>query len=186
MAVTSASQWKKGKKGLPELTVPSGNTVRYKAPGMQAFLAQGFIPNDLLQFVIASLDANSGKKPTKPKAQLEKEEAEATQKFMKDLASDPTKLASLVETLDKVWVECVIEPDTHYPPDDPKERDEELLYVDEVDFDDKMFLFNACVGGTREVERFREGVAQGVDAVSDKSRDVRPTKRTTQRKRASR
>jgi hypothetical protein len=174
---TSAKQWKKNlAKGMTDLALPSGNSAKVKAPGMQAFLAQGFIPNSLLDIVMKSLDKNSGK-PQKTAAQQKAEQAKQAVEFMSSIANDPQKLADLVSTLDKVWLECVVEPSTH-PIPDPDVRDEELLYVDEVDFDDKMFVFNFAVGGTRDLEKFRGGVAKNVAAVQDKPRAVRPTKRT--------
>lgn len=35
-------------------------------------------------------------------------------------------------------------------------RDPEALYIDEVEMDDKMFIFGWAVGGTADLERFRE------------------------------
>jgi hypothetical protein len=42
----------------------------------------------------------------------------------------------------------------------------ELAYVDWVDMEDKIFLFNFAVGGTRDIERFREEQAQSVADLS--------------------
>jgi len=183
--MTSAKQWKKNVvKGLRALELPSGNTAKVKAPGMQAFLAQGFIPNSLMSMVIASLDQNSGKTPKKTPAQLAKERDVEAEKFMKEVAADPTKIAELMTAMDKVWLECVVEPETLPATDEV--RDDEHLYVDEVDFDDKMFVFQFAVGGTRDIEQFRKGVTKRVGAVQNKPRATRPTKRTTGRTAKSR
>ena len=36
-----------------------------------------------------------------------------------------------------------------------EDRDEDIVYTDEVDLDDKSFLFQFSVGGTQDLERFR-------------------------------
>ena len=178
---TSAKEWKKNAaKGLKDIPLPSGNTAKVRAPGMQAFLAQGFIPNSLLEIVMTALDKNAGK-PQKTKAQREAEDKVQALQFMKSIADDPARLADLMLTLDRVWLECVVVPET-LPADIPaEERDQEILYVDDVDFDDKMFVFQFAVGGTQDVEKFRQGTAENVDALQNRTRDVRPTKRTSRR-----
>jgi hypothetical protein len=45
-------------------------------------------------------------------------------------------------------------------------RDPSLLYVDEVDLEDKMFILQYALGGTRSLERFRREFADGVRPLS--------------------
>jgi hypothetical protein len=175
---TNAKEWKKNQaKGLKDIPLPSGNTAKVKAPGMQAFLAQGFIPNSLLDIVMGALDKTSGK-PQKTAAQRQAEDQKQALQFMQDIANDPAKLADLMVTIDRVWLHCVVVPETLPTPPEDEPRDEELLYVDEVDFDDKMFVFQFAVGGTADLERFREGTTENMDALQNRTRAVRPTKRT--------
>lgn len=50
------------------------------------------------------------------------------------------------------------------PEDHPNYREEPPIYTDEIDIDDKTFIFNFVVGGTRDVESFREEYG---DALAD-------------------
>ncbi len=141
---TPASQWKKASAGTP-LQVPSGNTALVRSSGMQIFLTKGLIPNSLLPIV---RQAMSGKQ-----VDLKAE----------DITED--QLADMVMLFDAIVVHCVIEPTVLPVPAEGEERDPEALYVDDVDFDDKMFIFQWVVGGTRDLEQFRKEQAAGVDAV---------------------
>jgi len=176
--VTAANQWKKSSSGdRVELKLPSGNTCLAKAPGMEAIMAGGFIPNSLLAILMEQLEKNSGK-PAKTKAQEVKEQ----QEFMTAIKGDPEKIAEIFVAVDHVTVDCVVQPEVHPVPVDEKDRDPDLLYVDEVDFDDKMFIFNFAVGGSKDLDRFRNSVADGVESLQASKPVPRPTKRTTSRK----
>jgi hypothetical protein len=178
--VTTAAQYKKQvSKGQAEIELPSGATCTMKAPGMQAFITQGFIPNSLLGIVTEQLNKNAGKPPSKQQT-----DEQAAVQFMEEIKGDPTKLDDLMRGMDQVWLHCVIEPQTHPTPavdehgKEIEKRDPKLLYVDEVDFDDKMFVMQVAVGGTKDLERFRTGLSSNVDAVQNRRRAVKPTKRT--------
>jgi hypothetical protein len=180
--VTNAKNWKsKSKAGEYELELPSGNKCLVRAIKPEAFLSAGLIPDPLTQMVMAAVNAKKGLPPSK----------------MKEIAQDPTKLASAVEMLDRILVYAVIEPSVEMPPvcvadrngepcgelytggegvhiDRKKdgyhkfkepERDEELLYADVVDLEDKQFIFQWCVGGTGDVESFREELKKSVGSV---------------------
>jgi hypothetical protein len=146
--VTSASTWKSKTARGTLITVPSGNTAIVRAPGMQAFLKEGVIPNGLMAIVQESMIGV--KKPSEVE--------------MSSILSDPTKFQELLDLADSVTVACCVDPKVSPAPvghdgkvlsvDDP-ERDEDVLYVDEVDFNDKMFIFNFAVGGTADLEQFR-------------------------------
>lgn len=140
---TSATQWKT--KAQHEVDLPSGNTCLARRPGLQVFLEAGIIPNSLLPLVQQALKG----KQTDPKDLLE------------DLTEE--RLREIVKLYDAVTCYVVIEPEVHQAPlrEDGttvpwSERDGDKLYVDEVDFEDKQFLFQWSVGGTRDLERFRQ------------------------------
>lgn len=149
--VTSKSQWK-ATSGGTELEVPSGNVALVRAPGMQVFIEQGLIPNTLMPIVQKAI---SEKKPPN----------------MEELEITEESLAQMVEMIDAVAIYCVIEPalTTNKNPDGElipeKDRDEELLYVDEVDVQDKLFIFQFAVGGVRDLERFRKQQEQAMESL---------------------
>lgn len=145
---TPASTWKKKTVGGTLISVPSGNTALVRAPGMQVFLEQGVIPNALMPIIKEAMQKG----------------AAPNESDMGDMIADPDKLRDLVELANAVTVFCCIDPKVSHPPTDEAgvvipmgdpRRDEETLYIDEVDFNDKMYIFNFAVGGPADLDKFR-------------------------------
>lgn len=168
LKVTPASQWKSSKKtGGLELEVPSGNVALVRPVGIEAFLSKGLIPNSLREI---ALEAIKGKKAPEMK--------------MDDLNEE--QLSNMMQLFDDVTVYCVIEPEVAAAPlwteEDVEaglcdesavgekvpfdQREEGPLYVDIVDLEDKMFIFQFACGGTRNVESFRAELASGMERLS--------------------
>lgn len=196
--VTSVDEWKKSStatgQALKELKVPSGKTALVRAPGLQAFMAMGFIPNPLMAIIKDQLDKNSGKDKMSAAAErkLESEMWDA-------ITKDPEKLQEMFGLVDKCVVFCVEAPKVHAIPTktvqveegdsvveklvpDDEARDANKLYVDEVDMEDKFFIFNFACGGTRDYEQFRGERSTVVDNVTSSKKVVSPTKRTNKPK----
>lgn len=167
---SAARQWKRAKG--EEVEVPSGNVALLKRPGMEAFLAEGLIPDALMPIVQESIRTGQGLPPEK----------------MAEMSEDLTVVGSMLDAMDRVVVRVVIEPkvlwhkrivvdgegapvlkdgkeQTEVIPE--SERDDDLLYTDDVDMEDKTFIFNYAVGGTRDLERFREEASASLVAVQD-------------------
>jgi hypothetical protein len=68
----------------------------------------------------------------------------------------------ILEVVDKVTCYVVIQPAVMPVPEDGAERDDEFVYIDQVDLEDKMFILNFAVGGTRDLERFRQEVGESL------------------------
>lgn len=155
---TSIREWKAANKPAP-LKLPSGFTALVKVPGLSILLSEGLIADTLTPMAEAAVQRGKGR----PQGPSDDELAE--------LARDPEKISKALDTFDKVLVYCVVEPPvTYYKYDDdtviPEEdRDEDVLYSDEVDLEDKMFIFNVCVGGTRDLESFRKQFSETVDGI---------------------
>lgn len=137
---TPVSAWKKSSEP-PLMMMPSGNYMRVKKIGLKALMATGAMPNSLMSF--AQKAVAKGKKET------------VSDEDMVDILKDPKRVAEITEFMDKVAILCAAEPAIHPTPDEGVERDDDLLYVDEVDEEDKMFLFQVVTGGTTDVEQFR-------------------------------
>lgn len=133
---TEAKTWKSNKQGI-EVTVPSGNVCLARRVGMEVFLQQGMIPNTLLPIVRAAMSSGEA-----PDVSME--------------SMDDGMLQDIISLVNAVCVYIVQEPVLRQVPPEGELRDDDVLYVDEVDLDDKMFLFNWAVGGTADAERFRE------------------------------
>lgn len=166
--------------GTQEL--PSGFTVKVRNPGgLQAFLAGGTIPNSLMPLIQKAL--KSGKAP------------DAKEFLSKDGEVDPALLTDMFEMMDNIAVQCIVEPRIHPKltqadvekwnaenPDkrvsDPEDlRRADTLYVDELPMDDKQFLMQWIMGGTRNLETFRQQQLEGVDDVAAKQNAVRAAQR---------
>lgn len=168
LRVSQIGDFKARVRGVFEL--PSGLVVKLKNPGgLQAFIANGTIPNSLLGIVQEAL--TSGKDNTAAKAQ--------------DLAKDLDSLGDMMRLLDVVASQTIIEPPCRLAPtvddvkrwnmlhpEDQKETpedlrdDEKYLYTDDIDELDKQFIMQWVTGGTRDLEQFRKEHAANVAAVS--------------------
>jgi hypothetical protein len=174
---TSVSEWKRKKNAVP-LDVPSGNTALIESKPVASFAKKGAIPNVLMPIVEESI--KTGHEP---------DLAELIQK----INIDEELLAQFMDVVDVITVDCTVEPSVLAVPDkcvfcqrdldghiklleDQKEglhefktadRDPEALYVDEVDFEDKMAIFAFVTGGVREYESFLQEQAADVSASPD-------------------
>lgn len=150
--VSSAADFKKNKEAV-ELVLPSGNTCLARKRSLDAFITQGAIPNSLMGMIQQQMDVTEGKPPD-----MDKE--------LRELLSDSSKLADVVRLADAVVVSCVVEPQVCKNIADHSKRNPDNLYVDEVDMDDKMFIFSWAIGGTKDLERFREEQASVMESIS--------------------
>ena len=141
--VTPVSSWKKPNAPM---TLPTGKVIKLRRAGMQAFLKAGIIPNSLMTVVQDAVDKGV-----------------APDKAVSESSSD--NLNDLLEMVDEVTVFCALEPRIYREPKKEEERDNELLYVDEVDDEDKMFIFQWATGGTADVEQFRKEAGNVLDLV---------------------
>jgi hypothetical protein len=137
--VSKASAWKK--KKTHDLLLPSGEVCRVKRPGPELFLREGMLPDSLSTVVQQAINQGKGLPPGKTE----------------DLVKNERDLAELIRAVDKITLEVVVEPEVQDGTGIPEsERDEDVLYVDEVDLEDKMFIFNFAVGGSSDLVQFRK------------------------------
>jgi hypothetical protein len=159
---SSASDFKKNRGGL--LTLPSGLTVKAnRAGGMRAFVAAGNIPNSLMGIVDDALKQENGNK-VDPSAVLGD-----------DGNMDAQMLEDMLALTDSVVIQVVTEPKIHPVPEDEDDRDDDLVYIDEVDDEDKMFIFQWVTGGTSDVERFRQESSGTLDDLAGRAVAARST-----------
>lgn len=140
---TSVSSWKKSSQAAP-VQLPSGNYMRIKKMGIRFFIQTGMMPNSLMSLVQKSIDKGKGSQEGPTDAE------------MLELLQDPQKLKDIADFFERMVVFVAEEPQVFPVPEDGVERDPELLYVDEIDFDDQSFIFQVVTGGTTELETFRE------------------------------
>ena len=140
---TSVTQWKKSTQAPPVL-LPSGNYMRLRKVGLKLFVKAGMLPNSLMALAQKSIDEGQGKHEG------------PTQEEMDALLQDPTKIADIANFMERVTIFSAQEPEVMPVPEDGVERNPETLYIDEIDFDDQMFIFQVVTGGTTDIETFRK------------------------------
>jgi hypothetical protein len=163
VAPTAASAWKTNAL-IEDVELPSGNVARVRRVGPEVFLAQGLIPDSLTATVEKAVHSKRGLRPEQ----------------QKEIMDDPKQVGSALEMMDRVLCYAVVEPRVEMPPaceicgeynkDDvaahktgpsfthayvEAQRFEDVLYADVVSLDDKAFIMNYCLGGTRDLARFR-------------------------------
>lgn len=186
---TSASAYRQKKNDLIEL--PSGASAKLRRPGMERFLSAGYLPDSLRAEMERQISRASGKKASAGIAELAGK-----------LSVD--EMAEWMNAMDRIVCEVFVEPQVRWhlrpivaqaegqPPApvlDAKgkptyaeipweEREEIYLYTDELDVEDKQFVFQYGVGGTADLTRFRATAASLVDGLSASSPLALPSERS--------
>lgn len=150
---TTPQQWKKATAEPVEL--PSGNYMRVRRMGMQALIATGKVPNSLLGIVQSAIDKGTG--------------MEGVDAKMEEMINDQAKLKEMADFMDNLVVLVSLEPKVHPSPQDEADRRDDTLYADELDTEDKSFIFALVTGGTSSLEKFREESQANVAALSGRS-----------------
>jgi hypothetical protein len=171
----TAAEWRAKTSSAQDIEVPSGNIALIRRVGPEAFLDSGNIPDALTPIIEESVRDAKGLRPEKAA----------------ELMNDPGMMPKAVGMMNMVVCSAVVEPHVESVPpcticegrqqpwDDvhldrshegyhvyaEEDRDPEALYIDEVDFEDKVFIFNYAVGGTADLERFRKEQASSMAAV---------------------
>jgi hypothetical protein len=172
---TPASQWKtKARPEGQDIPLPSGNVARVRSLAPDAFLSSGLIPQPLMPLIQKAIHTKKGLNPKDLERQLG--------------GDDPTMLGTALELFDRVLSYCMMEPGIEMPPpcihcseyaNKPQhqdravdgyhryvegDRDKDILYADQVDMEDKMFIFQWALGGTNDLREFRDQLEAGVEA----------------------
>lgn len=155
---TPAASWRRVPPGESEiLELPSGNFVRARQPMMTKFVELGMIPNSLLTEVDAAIS-----KHTAPSVE--------------GILENEQQLQDVAKFMDDVFMYCVVDPAVQPVPRDldgeiipQEERSVEILYIDQIELEDKTFMFQYAVGGTRSLTRFREERVADVAAMASSS-----------------
>lgn len=194
---TTAREWKKkAPTGNAEIILPSGNECLVRRLAPEAFLSSGLIPDSLSAIVNKAIKTKKGLPPDVAKA----------------MTSDPQQLRKGLQMIDQVLCYVVMDPIVRMPPpceiriNDSMcgqyetdeihterehdnfhlavigEREDEVLYADQVDMEDKNFIFQFVLGGTANVEQFRKELATGMADVSHRKAVSHSAKRPPRRK----
>jgi len=130
------AQWRSSR--LKELTLPSGMTVWVKDVSMMDLMLTGKLPASLMDF--ADEAGKQGK----------------TEIDLKKIVKSGTDFGLMLDTVVKI---CVVEPPI------ADKADDDHLGLDEINGDDKMFIFNWANREVEQLRPFREGEGEPVAAV---------------------
>lgn len=169
------------------LPLPSGNVARCRHVAPTTFLEGGFLPDPLTQIVRQAINNKSGLKPQQvQEITQDPDQLVATmQTFDRVLAYvmiepecrlRPDCVAMIISGDGTSDIECGLpwHDPIHQVAGTPNrhvcktgEREENVLYVDQVTMDDKLFVFQWALGGTSNLEQFREEQRTNVESVAD-------------------
>lgn len=197
--VTAAKNWQ-GKIQVEgsDLDLPSGNTARVRQMSPQAFLDSGLIPDPLTNMIRKAINDKQGLPPSAMKEMSDDPTQLSSALEMIDRVTEFVVIEPEVE----MPPTCIVpingpddfcgeyaNTDIHIKKDVAmhhkyKEgpRDKDVLYVDQILMEDKIFLLQWCMGGTRDLEKFREEQLRTVESVQNSKAVRRPAKRTAGRK----
>jgi len=147
---SSAAEFKKAKGPVK---LPSGLYMELKRPGLMALAKDGLIPNSLMGIVDAGIKAGKAPEPSEV------------------LGEDGVDIAEMEKMVDNIVCAVAVDPEVS-PLIDPEtgepwvERDDDVVYIDDIEEMDKMFIFQYVTGGTSNLEQFRQESANLLASVS--------------------
>lgn len=159
-APTPVSGWKKAGEML---TLPSGNTIQLKNPGIMGLAKNGVVPNGLMATIMMSIQ--TGQEPT-------------AEKLMENV-----DVADMFAMMSNAIILMAVDPEVYPTPSEGEERDPALLYIDDISEEDQMFIWQWATGGTADVEQFRRESASSMGALPGLPAVASPTKRAPARRR---
>jgi len=141
----AATTWGAGGSVFEDLQVPSGQMCLARRPGVQGLIEAGVLRDiDTLSSIVDQKHIKRVEGRADPEVDV--------QSLIKDEAS----LLSILDVVDKVLCYVVVEPEILAVPAEMDDREDGVIYTDMVDIEDKMYIFNFAVGGTRSLETFRQ------------------------------
>lgn len=146
-----------------DLECPSGQVCQVRRPGVEGLVRHGLL--DKVDSITSMINEKHIKRVKGEKVINEK-----------SLMSDPQSLMKAMSTIDKVVCFVVVQPHIELPikvvdgveqdlPED--EYVDGVVYTSMVGIEDKMFIFNYSVGGSKDLEKFRIRSGQPVSSVDD-------------------
>lgn len=192
--VSDVSAWKRRQDAVV-ISLPSGEKCLARRVGMKVFLKVGVVPDYLATTVQKLIAAKQGGPPSKVFNEMAKDtQAVLKTEELMDRALCMTVVQPRVvmppgcaykDSSGKVcgkWL-AYNDADVHNHESDffdhdyvLEERSDEVLYADEVDMEDKLFLFNWSVGGGADLDTFRKQWAESMAALEPLEGDELPSK----------
>jgi len=143
--------------GTIDLELPSGELIKVKRLGVEGLIKTGVLHN------VDSLTALVDEKHLKRVKGKKTDEIDPM-----SLMKDEKNLEQLFHTVDRVTSAVVVEPEVRMTPNDVTNRQAgDHVYCDEIPLEDRLYILNFVVGGTRDIEQFRRETQSVVGSVAD-------------------
>lgn len=146
-----------------DLEVPSGQTCQVRRPGVQNLVRLGLL--DQTDFVTSMINEKHIKR-VKGQSTIN----------TKSLMADPESLIKAMATIDKVLCYVVVQPQLKLAMKVVDGKEQELpeseyepgvIYTSMIDLNDKMFVFQYAVGGSKDLEKFRDRIGESLSSMDD-------------------
>lgn len=160
---TRPQDFAKKKRSGKLIELPSGAWVKAKGVDLTSFVKEGKIPNALLGIINDALKSG---------------EEMSMESLQEDGDLDLDTIRDMYEMIDAIVMKIVLDPVIHPVPDNEADRSEELLYLDEFEDEDKLYLFNWSQGAVTDLESFRKEQRDGMASLQKGNGD-QPTTEST-------
>lgn len=141
---SSPQDFKKKRKVGELLTLPSGLTIKVRSVDLVSLVVSGKVPNALLTTIQSHLSPLEGDTTLDDATKIAE-------------SMSPEELSETFSLMDTLVIAMAMEPEVHKVPENENERDENLLYVDELGSEDKLFMFKWSQEGLESANRFPKG-----------------------------
>lgn len=149
-----------------DLEVPSGQLCQVRRPGVEGLVRMGLL--DKMDSITSMIDDKHLKRVKGEKV------IDA-----KSLMSDPGAIVKAMESIDKIVEYVIVQPQVVRPvrvdsDDDGSTTEVQLsedelvpgvLYTSMIDIQDKMFIYQYAVGGSKDLEKFRKSTEQVIGSM---------------------
>lgn len=148
---------------VEDLEVPSGQICQVRRPGPEGLIRAGVINSiDSLTGIvqnelIPSADGSTKIDPAK-------------------LVENVKAMEEVIHVTDRIVCYVVLQPEIVMTPNDVTTREDGVIYADMVGLEDKMFIMQYALGGTRDLETFRTESAADVASMGAKPKAARKSK----------
>lgn len=128
--------------GLEDITCPSGQICLVRRPGVAGLIKAGVLHDvDQLSSIVSEKHIRrvEGKPMVDGQSVMQDDEA----------------MSNILHVMDRITCYVVVKPHVEMTPNDVTSRKNGVIYTDMIEMEDRLFIMNYAVGGTRDVERFR-------------------------------
>jgi hypothetical protein len=170
-----------------DLQCPSGAWCRVQKLDPLFLVEEGLLQKlDFVTSVVMGEHVKNAEMSTAQRVKKQREEKERALTLVKDsdlssIMDDPSKISNLRVVLDAVAIRAVVRPTLHPAPKTEDQREAGLIYVDKLEFGDKMAIFSSVMKGVNALAQFREVPGEVVGDLASE-----PSVRTTTKPRARR